>query len=294
MDFSKFYVEPKSSLIFSSPLLLAEISARQCYDSFDYLDFNYEKISDDMYDKIIKFYNDDIYSKDELIKNIVNFNNLSSKDKDIIKNMKKDILKYLFSKYPDVVLNNTNVNVEFIRGLGINKKHESILEHVVLTFKIEYPRNVLQELSRHRIGVSPSVKSTRYTLTELRKMFKNKNSFSDILEYVIKNSGLQDDDINEILTSYLISNLNHFEKIGIDITNDNIKNILPEHWLTSSIHTMSLRAFINLMNLRVGDKVFLPFRKLVLNMFNVLPLDVKELLNGLYNDDIENLKKIWD
>ena len=50
----------------------------------------------------------------------------------------------------------------------IDSKHESVLEHMVFTFKItDISRACLQELARHRIA-SYSVKSTRYTLKELR------------------------------------------------------------------------------------------------------------------------------
>lgn len=48
-------------------------------------------------------------------------------------------------------------------------KHESTMEHIVFSFNIEgISRLTLQELARHRIA-SLSVKSTRYTLKELKK-----------------------------------------------------------------------------------------------------------------------------
>ncbi len=44
----------------------------------------------------------------------------------------------------------------------IRRGHESVLEHVGLTFKIVTDRGVMAELTRHRIGVAFSVESTRY------------------------------------------------------------------------------------------------------------------------------------
>ncbi len=51
----------------------------------------------------------------------------------------------------------------------VNKyKHASTIEHLVYSFLYSrMSRALLQELSRHRIA-SPSVKSTRYTLKELK------------------------------------------------------------------------------------------------------------------------------
>ncbi len=63
---------------------------------------------------------------------------------------------------------------ELIDRVGNKFKHASPLEHLVYTFYIQgISRALLQELSRHRIA-SLSVKSTRYTLKEL----KNEESFT--------------------------------------------------------------------------------------------------------------------
>ena len=58
---------------------------------------------------------------------------------------------------------------ELIDRVGNKFKHASVLEHVSYNFYIEgISRACLQELARHRIA-SYSVKSTRYTISELRK-----------------------------------------------------------------------------------------------------------------------------
>ena len=61
-----------------------------------------------------------------------------------------------------------------IDRVGNKYKHSSTLEHLVYTFYIKgISRALLQELARHRVA-SLSVKSTRYTLKELKntKPFK--------------------------------------------------------------------------------------------------------------------------
>lgn len=56
-----------------------------------------------------------------------------------------------------------------IERVGNKFKHQSVLEHVSYNFYIEgVSRALLQELARHRIA-SYSVKSTRYTLKELKE-----------------------------------------------------------------------------------------------------------------------------
>ena len=58
---------------------------------------------------------------------------------------------------------------DLIDRVGNKFRHASILEHLNYSFYIEgMSRACLQELSRHR-HTSPSVKSSRYTISELRK-----------------------------------------------------------------------------------------------------------------------------
>ena len=74
----------------------------------------------------------------------------------------------------------------------IDSKHESVLEHMVFTFKItDISRACLQELARHRIA-SYSVKSTRYTLKELRDTPDNEleNFLIDDIEPIVKSSSI--------------------------------------------------------------------------------------------------------
>jgi len=62
-----------------------------------------------------------------------------------------------------------DINYERIKRVGVKFKHASTLEHVSYNFDIDgISRACLAELSRHRIS-SFSVKSSRYTLNELKK-----------------------------------------------------------------------------------------------------------------------------
>lgn len=56
---------------------------------------------------------------------------------------------------------------ELLYDLAWVYHHESVLEHVSLQYQLTFNRGILQELSRSRIGVSPTVKSTRYTMYDI-------------------------------------------------------------------------------------------------------------------------------
>lgn len=61
---------------------------------------------------------------------------------------------------------------EILDKLSWVHQHHSVLEHVSITFEIKgMSRGVLQEFARHRIGVSPTVRSTRYTMSDILKAF---------------------------------------------------------------------------------------------------------------------------
>ena len=69
-------------------------------------------------------------------------------------------------------------NIARIERVALKNKHASTIEHLNYTFDIDgVSRALLQELARHRIA-SYSVKSTRYTLKELKDETSFFNSFS--------------------------------------------------------------------------------------------------------------------
>ena len=74
-----------------------------------------------------------------------------------------------------------------IDRVGNKYKHSSTLEHLYYNFYIQgISRALLQELARHRIA-SLSVKSTRYTLKELKDIKKpfDLNDFEGASEFLV-------------------------------------------------------------------------------------------------------------
>lgn len=299
MKASEFYREPQATVVQSSKLHLAELGARKCYDSYHAID-----IEDGVIDNCEEFYllcadNPEAYRFIDMVRFDKN-----TYTKDEYNKAKNIMIKHVLKQEPMVIIYNMKLNIDFIRNVAIDKKHESVLEHCNITFHLEFPRNVLQEISRHRIGVSPSVKSTRYTLTELRKRYdeikkkslltSQQSELDDLRKYIESNLGIKDSGLQQITTQNLLNILHRLSEITSDkITNDFLKNILPENWWTEGQYTLSLRAFKHMMDLRLDKSAFLPFRRLAFHMFNALPYEYKELFKNDYEELILNIDEQW-
>ena len=142
----------------------------------------------------------------------------------------------------------------------IDSKHESVLEHMVFTFKItDISRACLQELARHRIA-SYSVKSTRYTLKELRDTPDN-----ELEKFLIE-------DIESIVKSSAIDSLKKI-KMMLNMSNpdmDKIKYALPECYKTELVWTINLRSLRNFLKLRLSLKAHQEIRKLATIIYSCL------------------------
>lgn len=154
----------------------------------------------------------------------------------------------------------------------IDSKHESVLEHMVFTFKItDISRACLQELARHRIA-SYSVKSTRYTLKELR------DTPDDELEkFLIEN-------IEPIVKYSSIESLKKI-KMMLNMPNpdmDKIKYALPECYKTELVWTINLRSLRNFLKLRLSLKAHQEIRKLAFEIYAYLMLSLPN--NILFKD----------
>ena len=155
----------------------------------------------------------------------------------------------------------------------IDSKHESVLEHLVFTFKIEgISRACLQELARHRIA-SYSVKSTRYTLKELRNTPDN-----ELEKFLIE-------DIGPIVKSSAIDSLKKI-KMMLNMSNpdmDKIKYALPECYKTELVWTINLRSLRNFLKLRLSLKAHQEIRKLATIIYSCL---VANLPNDILFQDV--------
>jgi len=153
-------------------------------------------------------------------------------------------------------------------------KHSSTIEHINYTFDIDgISRACLQELSRHRMQ-SLSVKSTRYTLKELKEE-------GDPLKYLVFTNNVIIDEAN-ILQLVKIK-----EALKLGISNDVVKYMLPEAYKTSLVSTMNMRALQNFLSLRTDKAALKEIRELAHKMYEVLPDTHKFMLKDFVKEEIE-------
>ena len=167
-----------------------------------------------------------------------------------------------------------------IDRVGNKYKHASTLEHLVYTFYIKgVSRALLQELARHRIA-SLSVKSTRYTLKEL----KNSESFGEEdykgAEKFIVLTG------NTLVDTASIKALNNLQDIlKSGVSNDIAKFCLPESYKTELTWTVNARSLQNFIELRSNKSALWEIQKLAHNLFNSLPSEHQYLFEAkIYNN----------
>ncbi len=155
-----------------------------------------------------------------------------------------------------------------IDRVGNKYKHSSTLEHLVYTFYIKgISRALLQELSRHRMA-SLSVKSTRYTLKELkdREAFKE-NDFEKAKEFIV----LTKNTMVDIASIKALNNLQAILKEGV--SNDIAKFCLPESYKTELTWTINARSLQNFIKLRSNKSALWEIREMANNIYKKLPLE---------------------
>jgi len=163
---------------------------------------------------------------------------------------------------------------ELIDRVGNKFKHASTLEHLVYSFYISgISRALLQELARHRIA-SLSVKSTRYTLKEL----KNEESFSvSEIERASKYLVMTDNDMVNEMSIIALENLRTILKSGV--SNDKAKYCLPESYKTELTWTINARSLQNFIGLRSDKAALWEIRDLANLLYQTLPTEHQYLFS---------------
>lgn len=163
-------------------------------------------------------------------------------------------------------------------------KHASTIEHLVYSFDIDgISRACLQELARHRIA-SYTVKSSRYTLQELKdeKPFNDESSafysltddcFDRASKYVVLPN-------NYLVDKSIVYALEELRCALIDgVPNDIAKYCMPEAYKTSLVMTINARALQNFLELRTSKHALWEMQLLAKAMYEVIPEDHKFLFS---------------
>lgn len=162
---------------------------------------------------------------------------------------------------------------QLIDRVGNIYKHSSTLEHLTYSFFIsKISRACLQELARHRIA-SYSVKSSRYTLSELKR---TELSTLEQASKFIKLTG--NDDVDN--TNLLI--LQNLKSILLKPTpNDIAKFAMPEAYLTELTWTINARSLQNFLRLRLDKRAMWEIRDLAQAVMESLPTEHRYLYQNL-------------
>ena len=184
---------------------------------------------------------------------------------------------------------------ELIDRVGNKFKHASTLEHLTYTFYISgVSRALLQELARHRMA-SPSVKSTRYTLKELKdeESFTNGMSMLELKEKYTDAKEVYKDIHMTRASKYLVftdilgvdfasvvalENLRLMLKDGV--ANDKAKFCLPESYKTELTWSINARSLQNFISLRSSKAALWEIRDLATMIFDSLPSEHQYLFTS--------------
>ncbi len=138
-------------------------------------------------------------------------------------------------------------------------KHSSTIEHINYSFDVDgISRACLQELARHR-HASLSVKSTRYTLKEL------KTYDSDVQDFLVQTGNSYIDSANRLQLATLKWALKD------DVSNDLVKYMLPEAYKTSLVWTINMRSLQNFLKLRTDKAALWEIRDLAYAVYQEVP-----------------------
>ena len=204
----------------------------------------------------------------------------------------------------------------------IKKGHESVLEHINLTYSIQgLSRACLQELARHR-HISLSVESTRHTLRKnvLDNMEKELEIYQELARHRHISLSVEStrhtlrknvlDNMEKELEIYSPVNIRYLsgcfigEKkyptlgeffVGIirdsverdpDLSNDELKYFIPEFWPTNLILTSNIRELRHIFTLRTAPDALMEFRVLAHSLFEVVPDEFKYLLKDCVHEEV--------
>lgn len=173
------------------------------------------------------------------------------------------------------------INFERMDRVANKYKHRSTIEHIVYTFNIKgISRLVLQELARHRIA-SLSVKSSRYTLKELKNeetmcsyRVDEQGELSIVattkqLERAFKYIAFTGNDSVDFKSVSALEQLR--KEIVNGTSNDVAKYCLPESYRTDLVWTINARALGNFLDLRLDKSAHFEIRELARLIKEALP-----------------------
>jgi thymidylate synthase (FAD) len=162
----------------------------------------------------------------------------------------------------------TEKDKELIHRVGNKNKHKSTLEFLDYVFDInDISTKTLLGLTRHRVGNSFAVQSTRYTTK------KRRGHLSTIKT--------DNEDINGMLEEIM-------DIVDVAIqkgySNDDISLLLPQGYNYSLVCKMNARSLQGFLGLRTSPSAHYEIRELAYAMYNALPDEHTYLFSDYINE----------
>ncbi len=156
----------------------------------------------------------------------------------------------------------------------IKAGHESVLEHITLTYSVQgISRALLQELARHR-HISLSVESTRHTLKKSLESPDWVEQAAGGIGHPVFRASFRASE--ELLRA--VENVKRFADRYPDMPNDELKYFLPEFWPTNLILTSNIRELRHILKLRTAPAALKEFRRLGHTLYDAVPEEYRYLL----------------
>ena len=207
--------------------------------------------------------------------------------------MKVKLLNYTPLEVADIAIckcygnephsDNEKVKARINRVANVSK-HASTIEHLYYNFDIDgISRACLQEVARHRVA-SYTVKSSRYTLSELKK--ERKFHINDLstdgrvrVEKYVRLTGNTEIDMSIALSLEMLRSF-----VSDGIPNDVAKYCMPEAYKTSLVMSINARSLQNFLELRTSKHALKEIQSLARNIFEAVPEEHKFLFKEYIND----------
>jgi len=153
-----------------------------------------------------------------------------------------------------------------IDRVGNKMKHSSTLEFLNYVWEVEMSTKTLLAFTRHRVGISMTIRSTRYT-TQKNKG-KHQVQYTDKTKDYLKR-------IMDIVNEAIEDGLN----------NDEISLLLPQGYIYKGQIQFNARSLQHFLKLRTKSDAHFQIRELAFNLFDSLPDSHKYLFEDIINNN---------
>lgn len=160
-------------------------------------------------------------------------------------------------------------DIALIDRVGNKMKHSSTLEFLTYVWDVEMSTKTLLAFSRHRIGVSLTMRSTRYTTV--------KNASSHQVQSTPRTEAYLDS-IMSIVTN----------AINDGLPNDEVSLLLPQAYIYRGQIQLNGRSLQHFLSLRTKPDAHFQIRQLANDLFNSLPEDHKYLYVDCFPTTLSN------